>query len=141
MYMHLFLAEGSSQIIPRKGFPPCESSSLCSWCCCSARDFWLSSEKIGRAESARTRLNPALRRPTLCGELDFRRRPCATPRFLPSEAGRAGRFDMVRGKHRQSAEHRLAAGSGFSLSVKNRLDEAKFRCFPVKRTLRRQECT
>src|SRR6266705_1391142 len=28
-----------------------------------------------------------------------------------------------------------------SLSVKNRLDEAKFRCFPVKRTLRRQECT
>src|SRR6266566_3952473 len=27
------------------------------------------------------------------------------------------------------------------LSVKNRLDEAKFRCFPVKRTLRRQECT
>src|SRR5437773_6194403 len=28
-----------------------------------------------------------------------------------------------------------------SLSVKNRLDEVKFRCFPVKRTLRRQECT
>src|SRR6266566_1526312 len=27
------------------------------------------------------------------------------------------------------------------LSVKNRLDEAKFGCFPVKRTLRRQECT
>src|SRR5881394_1436478 len=27
------------------------------------------------------------------------------------------------------------------LSVKNRLDEVKFRCFPVKRTLRRQECT
>src|SRR2546429_1586131 len=28
-----------------------------------------------------------------------------------------------------------------SLSVKNRLDEVKFRCFPVKRTLRRQECS
>src|SRR5436309_7402375 len=27
------------------------------------------------------------------------------------------------------------------LSVKNRLDEVKFRCFPVKRTLRRQECS
>src|SRR5205823_9390528 len=27
------------------------------------------------------------------------------------------------------------------LSVKNRLDEVKFRCFPVKRILRRQECT
>src|SRR5438067_2073823 len=28
-----------------------------------------------------------------------------------------------------------------ALSVKNRLDEVKFRCFPVKRTLRRQECS
>src|SRR5437660_2314938 len=28
-----------------------------------------------------------------------------------------------------------------SLSVKNRLDEVKFRCFPVKRTWRRQECS
>src|SRR5256884_629670 len=28
-----------------------------------------------------------------------------------------------------------------TLSVKNRLDEVKFRCFPVKRTLRRQECS
>src|SRR5437016_6033641 len=27
------------------------------------------------------------------------------------------------------------------ISVKNRLDEVKFRCFPVKRTLRRQECS
>src|SRR5437762_5474804 len=32
-------------------------------------------------------------------------------------------------------------GCRSGLSVKNRLDEAKFRCFPVKRTLRRQECT
>src|SRR5437762_8124770 len=38
----------------------------------------------------------------------------------------------------------ISATSGHSdktLSVKNRLDEVKFRCFPVKRTLRRQECT
>src|SRR5437667_3448077 len=31
--------------------------------------------------------------------------------------------------------------TGPCLSVKNRLDEVKFRCFPVKRTLRRQECS
>src|SRR5207253_2999646 len=34
-----------------------------------------------------------------------------------------------------------SAGAARSLSVKNRLDEVKFRCFPVKRTLRRQECS
>src|SRR5437879_6606554 len=33
------------------------------------------------------------------------------------------------------------SGSLKALSVKNRLDEVKFRCFPVKRTLRRQECS
>src|SRR5207244_5393466 len=38
------------------------------------------------------------------------------------------------------AQKRLAL-TGPCLSVKNRLDEVKFRCFPVKRTLRRQECT
>src|SRR5437016_9889125 len=35
----------------------------------------------------------------------------------------------------------LCIASVLSLSVKNRLDEVKFRCFPVKRTLRRQECS
>src|SRR5947208_12744594 len=34
----------------------------------------------------------------------------------------------------------VKVGTVTSLSVKNRLDEVKFRCFPVKRTLRRQEC-
>src|SRR5437879_9527399 len=33
------------------------------------------------------------------------------------------------------------ASTKVTLSVKNRLDEVKFRCFPVKRTLRRQECS
>src|SRR5205807_490548 len=33
------------------------------------------------------------------------------------------------------------SGTEIFLSVKNRLDEVKFRCFPVKRTLRRQECS
>src|SRR5213595_2439545 len=37
--------------------------------------------------------------------------------------------------------HFNASTSPNLLSVKNRLDEVKFRCFPVKRTLRRQECT
>src|SRR6266481_5459922 len=54
MYMHLPLG----RIILRKGFPPCESLSFSCWC--SARDFWLPSEKIQRSESARTRLNLAL---------------------------------------------------------------------------------
>src|SRR5207253_8010438 len=45
----------------------------------------------------------------------------------------------VRGKLRITIHSTLLAPGG--LSVKNRLDEAKFRCFPVKRTLRRQECT
>src|SRR2546429_6779808 len=36
---------------------------------------------------------------------------------------------------------RSLSGSLKALSVKNRLDEVKFRCFPVKRTLRRQECS
>src|SRR6266566_2754678 len=35
----------------------------------------------------------------------------------------------------------LESAKGITLSVKNRLDEVKFRCFPVKRTLRRQECS
>src|SRR5437016_3364367 len=40
-----------------------------------------------------------------------------------------------------SVEVQIKKRSFSSLSVKNRLDEVKFRCFPVKRTLRRQECT
>src|SRR5207244_1793638 len=38
-------------------------------------------------------------------------------------------------------DHAPPAATPPSLSVKNRLDEVKFRCFPVKRTLRRQECS
>src|SRR5436853_2608425 len=53
-------------------------------------------------------------------------------------------------RHRNSRLSRSCSGrqapakpstSSRFLSVKNRLDEVKFRCFPVKRTLRRQECS
>src|SRR5438034_11566675 len=42
---------------------------------------------------------------------------------------------------RHSLLRQLCARTLKTLSVKNRLDEVKFRCFPVKRTLRRQECS
>src|SRR5437016_11803542 len=47
------------------------------------------------------------------------------------------------GPQQSRARRFLGAGKRTldGLSVKNRLDEVKFRCFPVKRTLRRQECS
>ena len=54
---------------------------------------------------------------------------------LPSSVGRTIEVET------QTIDDFVSGNSLENLSVKNRLDEAKFGCFPVKRTLRRQECT
>src|SRR2546429_9951453 len=65
-----------------------------------------------------------------CGRCNTSRGPYSDPKGL------AEWFDSAYCRKNNISRQTVAP-----LSVKNRLDEVKFRCFPVKRTLRRQECS
>src|SRR5438094_6421864 len=69
----------------------------------------------------------------------------ATASFWKTQHGfplpRKKKFMSTRFAPVETSLKSVLVASDFTLSVKNRLDEVKFRCFPVKRTLRRQECS